>query len=92
MQNDLSESVFPITPPPALVHQWADMLASRSDQAVFTKAAQWGADQELKRWSCCFWQQRAKALAPRLQSFAANRYPTHTNITIVTKDNAKRSA
>ena len=24
--------------------------------------------------------------------FAANRYPTHTKITIVTKDNAKRSA
>jgi hypothetical protein len=27
------------------------MLASRSDQAVFTMAAQWGADQELK--ACC---------------------------------------
>lgn len=24
--------------------------------------------------------------------FAANRYPTHTNITVVTKNNAKRSA
>jgi hypothetical protein len=41
----------PITPPPELVHQWADMLASRSDQAVFTMAAQWGADQELE--ACC---------------------------------------
>jgi hypothetical protein len=39
---------FPITPPPELVQQWADMLASRSDQAVFTMAAQWGADQELE--------------------------------------------
>jgi hypothetical protein len=38
----------PITPPPELVHQWADMLASRSDQAIFTMAAQWGADQELE--------------------------------------------
>jgi hypothetical protein len=38
----------PITPPLELVHQWADMLASRSDQAVFTMAAQWGADQELE--------------------------------------------
>jgi hypothetical protein len=43
----------PITPPPELVHQWADMLASRSDQAIFTMAAQWGADQELE--SCCEW-------------------------------------
>jgi hypothetical protein len=38
----------PITPPPELVHQWVDMLSSRSDQAVFTMVAQWGADQELE--------------------------------------------
>jgi hypothetical protein len=38
----------PITPPPKLVEQWADMLASRSDEAVFSLAAQWGADQELE--------------------------------------------
>ena len=41
----------PITPPLELVNQWADMLSSRSDQAVFTMAAQWGADQELE--ACC---------------------------------------
>jgi hypothetical protein len=41
----------PITPPLELVHQWADMLASRSDQAVFTMAAQWGSNQELE--ACC---------------------------------------
>jgi hypothetical protein len=41
----------PITPPPELVHQWADMLASGSGQAVFAMAAQWGADQELE--ACC---------------------------------------
>ena len=46
----------PITPPPELVQQWADMLASRSDQAVFTMAAQWGADQELE--ACCLWMER----------------------------------
>jgi hypothetical protein len=40
-------------PPPELVHQWVDMLSSRSDQAVFTMAAQWGADQELE--ACCKW-------------------------------------
>ena len=43
----------PITPPLEQVQQWADMLASRSDQAVFTMAAQWGADQELE--ACCEW-------------------------------------
>jgi len=41
----------PITPPPELVEQWADILASRSDEAVFSLAAQWGADQELE--ACC---------------------------------------
>jgi hypothetical protein len=41
----------PITPPLELVHQWADMLSSRSDHAVFSLAAQWGADQELD--ACC---------------------------------------
>ena len=43
----------PITPPLELVHQWTDMLSSRSDQAVFNLAAQWGADQELD--ACCKW-------------------------------------
>jgi hypothetical protein len=43
----------PITPPLELVHQWADMLSSRSDHAVFSFAAQWGADQELE--TCCTW-------------------------------------
>ena len=43
----------PITPPPELVQQWADMLSSRSDHAVFTMAAQWGADQELE--ACVEW-------------------------------------
>ena len=38
----------PVTPPPELVNQWADMLSSRSDHAVFSLAARWGADQQLK--------------------------------------------
>ena len=45
-----------ITPPLELVHQWADMLSSRSDQVVFSLAAQWGADQELD--ACCTWVER----------------------------------
>ena len=38
----------PITPPLELVHQWVDMLSSRSDHAVFSLAARWGANQELE--------------------------------------------
>ena len=49
----MTNQQHPITPPPELVQQWADMLASRSDEAVFTRAAQWGADQELE--ACCEW-------------------------------------
>jgi hypothetical protein len=43
----------PIAPPPELVQQWADMIATHTDTAVFGAAAQWGADQELEacqRW------------------------------------------
>jgi hypothetical protein len=43
----------PITPSLELVNQWADMLASRSDHAVFSLAARWGADQELE--ACLEW-------------------------------------
>ena len=50
----------PITPPPELVEQWADMLSSRSDHAVFSLAARWGADQELE--ACCIWLTREKSV------------------------------
>jgi hypothetical protein len=43
----------PITPPLELVHQWVNMLSSRSDHHVFSLASQWGADQELE--ACCEW-------------------------------------
>ena len=46
----------PITPPLELVYQWADMLSSRSDHAVFSLAARWGADQELD--ACCEWMEQ----------------------------------
>jgi hypothetical protein len=46
----------PITPPPKLVEEWVDMLSSRSDQALFTMIAQWGADQELE--ACLNWLDR----------------------------------
>jgi hypothetical protein len=44
-----------ITPPPELVQQWVDMLATCTETKVFSAAAQWGADQELE--ACCEWFQ-----------------------------------
>jgi hypothetical protein len=64
----MTNQQHPITPPLELVHQWADMLASRSDQAVFTMAAQWGADQELE--ACCKW-------LPKLPPWSANDLRKH---------------
>jgi hypothetical protein len=51
--NKAMTDQHPITPPLELVHQWADMLSSRSDHAVFSLAARWGADMELE--ACCEW-------------------------------------
>jgi hypothetical protein len=50
----------PITLPLEMVEQWADMLSSRSDHAVFSLVAQWGADQELE--ACCMWITREKSV------------------------------
>jgi hypothetical protein len=47
----------PITPPPELVVEWADTIYQQTgdddqrDLYVATRAAQWGADQELE--ACC---------------------------------------
>ncbi len=51
----------PITPPPELVQQWMNEICddpdgdphfvSSDDRALATRAAQWGADQELE--ACC---------------------------------------
>jgi predicted HD phosphohydrolase len=49
----------PITPPPELVQQWVDTyFGGKISQSNFhldlaTRAAQWGADQELE--ACCTW-------------------------------------
>jgi hypothetical protein len=50
---------FPITPPPELVQQWVDTyFGGKISQSNFhldlaTRAAAWGADQELE--ACCEW-------------------------------------
>ena len=49
----------PITPPPELVGQWSETIYQQTEQDderdlyIATKAAQWGADQELE--ACCEW-------------------------------------
>ena len=45
----------PITPPPELVQKWFDQaeLATNRIHCIATRAAQWGADQELE--ACCEW-------------------------------------
>ena len=52
----------PITPPPELVQQWEEQFLKRPtingcfiQSYIAAKAAQWGADQELK--ACCEWMQ-----------------------------------
>jgi hypothetical protein len=50
----------PITPPFELIEEWVCMLEHRSDANVFTKAVQWGADQELE--GCCMWITREKSV------------------------------
>ena len=54
-------SQHPIVPPPELVQQWVAEIwhegtpvrVSLSDEHIATRAAQWGADQELG--ACCEW-------------------------------------
>jgi hypothetical protein len=54
---EISQSDHPITPPPELVVEWADTIYQQTgdddqrDFYVATRAAQWGADQELE--ACC---------------------------------------
>jgi hypothetical protein len=50
----------PITPPPELVQQWVDEYlennpACAAPEFIATRAAQWGANQELE--ACCEWFQ-----------------------------------
>ena len=55
----MTDQSSPITPPPELVEQWYDAIDNQSTswkQQLATRAAQWGADQELK--SCCDTLQR----------------------------------
>ena len=58
----MTNQQHPITPPPELVEQWANVSAQTNKEngtyaqhefALATQAARWGADQELE--ACCEW-------------------------------------
>ncbi len=54
-----NQQQHPIAPPPALVQQWynqSDKLNEPFITYIATRAAQWGADQELE--ACCEWLNR----------------------------------
>jgi hypothetical protein len=73
-----------ITPPPELVQQWwteavhSTPLNTNADTLFASRAAQWGADQELK--ACCDWFQDFYKLETwmerDLKAFRAARRPT----------------
>jgi hypothetical protein len=69
----------PITPPRELVQQWyentkADTFWIADHQESFaTRAAQWGADQELE--ACCEWLRNKDILEPAIDALRADRRP-----------------
>jgi hypothetical protein len=55
-QQAMTNQQHPITPPPELWEQWYESADDASEdviEVVATKAANWGADQELE--ACCEW-------------------------------------
>jgi hypothetical protein len=72
----------PITPPPELVQQWVDTyFGGRISQSNFhvdlaTRAAQWGADQELE--ACCEWLQDPDLNVDTYKLCAARRPKPHS--------------
>ena len=71
-------SNHPITTPFEMVEEWARMLEYHRDEHVFSKIAQWGADQELE--ACCAevsvsWNGN-KALAVELRTARRPKPPT----------------
>ena len=62
-----------LVPPADLVELWVDLLASRSDEDVFSMAAQWGADQELE--ACCEHLKRSWAPSATIDNLRAARRP-----------------
>jgi hypothetical protein len=66
----------PITPPPELVQQWINEENGIFAEHIATRAAQWGADQELE--ACCEWlsKYRTRLLAADLRHVRRSLPPT----------------
>ena len=66
----------PIAPPPELVQQWVGEIwhegtavrVALSDEHIATRAAQWGADQELEACCHCFARDLRESLALELRA------------------------
>lgn len=66
----------PITPPPELVQKWVAEIwhegtpvrVALSDEHIATRAAQWGADQELEACCHCFARDLRESLALELRA------------------------
>ena len=74
-------SKFPITPPPELVQQWFGEFfgctvsgeLSDSERFLATRAAQWGADQELE--ACCEWMESCRKWLGKDHPYTSNDLP-----------------
>ena len=69
------KQLYDITPPPELVKQWEEQFLERPtingcfiQSYIATKAARWGADQELE--ACCKW-------LPKLPPWSADDFRRH---------------
>ena len=98
----MTNQKHPITPPPELVRKWAE---ERSPYDVFadhiaTKAAQWGADQELE--ACCHEVQNMYSGGSRLRAARRPQPPslakralhilgTHGNLSCAEHDTIRRA-
>jgi len=64
----------PITPPPELVEQWyMGATGPLYEKEIATRAAQWGADQELE--ACCEWTKETLGLPGCANQLRADRRP-----------------
>jgi len=68
-------SQHPITPPPELVQQWINEEDGLTAGHIATRAAQWGADQELE--ACCEWvAEESPVAATELRAARRTRSPS----------------
>ena len=92
----------PLTPPPELMQQWVDEIYKQTecddarDEHIATKAAQWGADQELE--ACVNWFLQKQIFSkddvyiPNLQTALRPKPPTLNSIALQMLGTIERDA